>query len=84
MMQQVEASVVLLGEVNVGHQDQDLDDAAEIFSNGVVERCVSIRILCVEKQGDFVINKETKPFLFSFLFKEMKTYSWPVTSQFTI
>lgn len=53
MMQQVEASVVLLREVNVGHQDQDLNDAAEIFSNGVVERCVSIWILCVGK------NKET-------------------------
>lgn len=42
MMQQVEASVVLLGEVNVGYQDQDLNDAAEIFSNGIMEWCVSI------------------------------------------
>jgi len=42
MMQKVEASVVLLGEVNVGHHDKDLDDTAEIFSNGVMERCVPI------------------------------------------
>lgn len=42
MVQQVEASVVLLGEVDVGHQNQDLDDTAEIFSNGVMERCVPI------------------------------------------
>lgn len=41
-MQQVEASVVLLGEVNVGHQHQDLNDAAEVFSNGIMERRVSI------------------------------------------
>lgn len=41
-MQQVEASVVLLGEVNVGHQDQDLNDAVEIFSNGIMEWCVSV------------------------------------------
>lgn len=41
-MQQVEASVVLLGEVNVGHQHQGLNDAAEVFSNGIVERRVSI------------------------------------------
>lgn len=42
MMQQVEAPVVLLCEVDVGHQDHDLDDIAEIFSNGVMERCVPI------------------------------------------
>lgn len=42
MVQQVEASVVLLSEVNVGHHDQDLDDTAEIFSNGIMERRVSI------------------------------------------
>lgn len=42
MVQQVEASVVLLGEINVGHHDQDLDDIAEIFSNGVMERRVPI------------------------------------------
>lgn len=42
MMQQVEASVVLLGEVDVGHQDQDLYDIAEIFRNGVMERCVPV------------------------------------------
>lgn len=42
MVQQVEASVVLLGEVDVGHHDQDLDDVAEIFSNGVMERRVPI------------------------------------------
>lgn len=45
MVQQVEASVVLLGEVNVGHQDQYLDDVAEIFSDGVMERRVPVRIL---------------------------------------
>lgn len=42
MVQQVEASMVLLCEVNVGHQDQDLNDIAEIFSDGVMERCVPI------------------------------------------
>lgn len=42
MVQQVEASVVLLGEVDVGHQDQDLYDIAEIFRNGVMERCVPV------------------------------------------
>lgn len=41
-MQQIEASVVLLGEVNVGHQDQDLNYTAEIFSNGIMEWGVSI------------------------------------------
>lgn len=45
VMQQVEASVVLLGEVDVGHQDQDLNDAAEVFSDGIMEWCVSIWIL---------------------------------------
>lgn len=42
MVQQVESSVVLLGEVNIGHHDQNLNDITEIFSNGVMERCVSI------------------------------------------
>lgn len=42
VVQQVEASVVLLGEVDVGHQNQDLDDTAEIFSDGVMEWCVPI------------------------------------------
>lgn len=42
MVQQVEASVVLLGEVDVGHQNQDLDDTAEIFGDGVMEWCVPI------------------------------------------
>lgn len=45
MVQQVEASVVLLGEINVGHHGQDLNDIAEIFSNGVVERRVPVWIL---------------------------------------
>lgn len=42
MVQQVEASVVLLGEINVGHHGQDLNDITEIFSNGVVERRVPV------------------------------------------
>lgn len=42
MVQQVEASVVLLGEVDVGHHNQDLNNIAEIFSNGVMERCVPV------------------------------------------
>lgn len=50
MVQQVEASVVLLGEVNVGHQDQYLDDVAEIFSDGIMERRVPVRILIREKK----------------------------------
>lgn len=45
VVQQVEASVVLLCEVDVGHHDQDLDDVAEIFSDSVVERRVPVRIL---------------------------------------
>lgn len=45
MVQQVEASVVLLGEVDVGDQHQDLDDAAEILCDGIVERRVSIGVL---------------------------------------
>lgn len=53
MVQQVEASVVLLGEINVGHHGQDLNDIAEIFSNGVVERRVPVWILLKtgSKQG---------------------------------
>lgn len=47
MVEQVEASVVLLGEINVGHQNQDLNDTAEIFSNGIMEWCVPVRILFV-------------------------------------
>lgn len=42
VVQQVEASVILLSEVNVGHQNKDLDDAAEIFGNGVMEWRVPI------------------------------------------
>lgn len=42
VVQQVEASVVLLGEVDVGHQNQDLDDAAEIFCYRIVEWRVPI------------------------------------------
>lgn len=45
VVQQVESSVVLLGEVNVGHHHQDLDDVAKIFSNGVMERRVAVWIL---------------------------------------
>lgn len=45
VMQQVEATVVLLGEVNVGYRNQDLNDITEIFGNGIVERCVTIRVL---------------------------------------
>lgn len=42
MVQQVEPSVVLLGEINVGHHNQDLNDTTEIFSNGIMEWSVSI------------------------------------------
>lgn len=45
MVQQIEASVVLLGEVDVGDQDQDLDDASEILCDGIVERRVSVGVL---------------------------------------
>lgn len=45
MVQQVKASVVLLGEVDVGDQDQDLDDASEILCDGVVKWCVSVGVL---------------------------------------
>lgn len=44
-MQQVKASVVLLREVDVGNHHQDLDDGAEVFSDGVMKRRVSIRVL---------------------------------------
>lgn len=50
MVQQVEASVVLLGEVNIGHDDKDLDDISEIFSDGIMERCVPVRILTQKKK----------------------------------
>lgn len=60
-MQQVEASVVLLGEVNVGHQDQDLNDAAEIFSNGIMEWCVSIRILFLKKGKTLLYTQKEIP-----------------------
>lgn len=42
VVQQVEASVVLLGEVDAGHHHQDLNDVPEIFSNGIVEWRVSV------------------------------------------
>lgn len=42
VVQQVEASEVLLGEVNVGHHDKDFNDITEIFSDGVMERCVPV------------------------------------------
>ena len=42
MVQEVEASVVLLSEVNAGHHNQDLNDLTEIFCNGVVKRRVPI------------------------------------------
>lgn len=45
MVQQVEASVVLLGEVDVGDQDQDLDDASEILCDGIVEGRVPVGVL---------------------------------------
>lgn len=37
MVQQVKASVVLLGEVDIGHDDEDLNDGSEIFSDGIME-----------------------------------------------
>lgn len=42
MVQQVEATVVLLRKVNVAHHGQDLDDAPEVLSNGIVQRRVPI------------------------------------------
>lgn len=51
MVQEIESSVVLLSEVNVGHRNKYLDDIAEIFSNGIVQRCVAIGIL---REGDEV------------------------------
>lgn len=45
VVQQVEAAVVLLGEVDVGHHGQDLDDGAEVLGDGVVERRVPVGVL---------------------------------------
>lgn len=45
VVQQVEASVVLLREVDAGNHHQHLDDGAEVFSDGVVKRSVSVRVL---------------------------------------
>ncbi len=36
VMQQLEAAVVLLREIDVGHHGQNLNDAPEVFGNGVV------------------------------------------------
>lgn len=36
VMQQLEAAVVLLREIDVGHHSQNLNDAPEVFGNGVV------------------------------------------------
>lgn len=45
MVQQVEAAVVPLREVDVGHHDQDLNDVAEVFGDGVMEWRVPVRVL---------------------------------------
>lgn len=57
VVQQVKASVVLLGEVNVGHQHQDLNDVAEIFRNGVMERRVPIWILIEKEKLSQVVSQ---------------------------
>lgn len=49
-MQQVEAAVVLLRKVNVAHDGQDLNDAPEVLSDGIVQRRISVRVLEIEKQ----------------------------------
>ncbi len=36
VVQQVEAAVVLLSEIDVGHRSQNLNDAPEVFGNGVM------------------------------------------------
>lgn len=36
VVQQVEAAVVLLREIDVGHHSQDLNYAPEVFGNGVM------------------------------------------------
>lgn len=51
MVQQVEATVVLLCKVNVAHRGQDLDDASEVLSDGIVQRCVPIGVLEI-KNGE--------------------------------
>lgn len=50
MVQQVEATVVLLRKVNVAHHGQDLNDAPEVLSDGIVQRRVPIRVLEVKKK----------------------------------
>lgn len=36
VMQQVKATVVLLGEIDVGHHGENLNDAPEVFSYGIM------------------------------------------------
>lgn len=48
MVQQVEATVVLLCKVNVAHYGQDLNDAPEVLSDGIVQRRVPIRVLEIQ------------------------------------
>lgn len=36
VMQQVKAAVVLLGEINVGYNGENLNDAPEVFSYGIM------------------------------------------------
>lgn len=50
MVQEVEASVILLSKVNIGHHNQDLDNISEIFSDCIMEGRVPIRILSQEKK----------------------------------
>jgi hypothetical protein len=51
VVQQVEAAVVLLGKVDVGHQYQDLHDAAEVLGDGVVKGRVPVRVLANSTKG---------------------------------
>lgn len=54
MVEQVEASVVLLRKVNVAHHGQDLNDAPEVFSDGIVQWCVPIRVLKIKNREAFM------------------------------
>lgn len=68
MVKQVKPSVVLLGEVNVGHHDQDLNDGTKILSNGIMERCVPVGILMMKEEKNF--EAQTRTVYHDWLFDE--------------
>lgn len=50
MVQQVKATVILLRKVNVAHHSQDLNDAPEVLSDGIMQRRVPIGVLEIKNR----------------------------------